>query len=178
MQEERMAPEVGSAASSSHYLTREVAWRALSHVSPMIEHARHDRSIVGSGFLHVVVMDPGRTPANAHFEDAILCERSFGDRALWDADYAGFARSKAYLSWRTGLDGHTVQNCAPHLLRSGDTVLGGGVCRDGIVVAASGAFPVYDEVFSGTVALWLRALARHAREGERAAPVLEGSARG
>jgi hypothetical protein len=85
---------------------------------------------------------------------------------MWDADYAGHARAKAHLSWSLERDSHTLAYSSPHLLRKGDTPAPGGVCLDGLVVAASGALPVYDEVFAGTVALCLRAIARKAREGE------------
>ncbi|MCK0512654.1 hypothetical protein [Aromatoleum buckelii] len=153
--------------TGSHYLTPAAARRAIALTAPMIEHAMRDRSVVGSGFLHVVVMDPCRPPGATSFEEAILHEHTFGDRTAWDADYAAFARAKARLSWITGRDGRVLQQQFPHLLRTGDTLLAGGVCLDGIVVAASGAFPWYDEVFAGTVALCLRALAREAREAER-----------
>lgn len=149
-----------------HYLTRETAQNALALVTPMVEQALGDRRIVGSGFLYVVVMDPARTPINTRFEEAILHEHAFGDRSLWDADYAAFARAKARLSWRTGYDSDAVQHVVPHLLRSGDSTIAGGICLDGLVVAASGAYPEYDVVFAGTVALWLRALARQARVAE------------
>lgn len=168
-------PAAGGAGS--HYLTPAVAERAVALVAPMVEAARADPEVVGSGFLYVVVMDPGKPPASASFEDAVLYERAFGDRERWDADYAAFARAKAHLSWRTGRDGRVMQECYPHLLRTGDTVLGGGVCVDGIVVGVSGAFPAFDEAFAGAVAFALRALARHARQAEPAGIALSEAAR-
>ncbi|WP_332675227.1 hypothetical protein [Aromatoleum sp.] len=161
------------AQSGSHYVTAETARRAIALVSPMIEHAMQDRSIVGSGFLYIVIMDPALLPGVAAFDEAVLHEQAFGDRSRWDADYAAFARAKAKLSWTTGKDGRTLQHALPHLLRTGDSLLAGGVCIDGIVVAASGAFPCYDEVFAGAVALSLRALARDAREAEQSTLALE-----
>lgn len=166
------------AAGGSHYLGAAMAQRAVALAAPMIEQALADREVVGSGFLYLVVMDPGRCPATDDFDAAVLHEQAFGDREQWDADYAAFARAKARLSWRTGLDCRQVQQAQPHLLRTGDTVLDGGVCIDGIVVAASGAFPAYDELFAATVALCLRALARHARAGESAGVVLDAAVRG
>lgn len=162
--------------SGSHYVTRETAQRAVALASPMIEAARGDPGIVGSGFLHVVVMDPGLPPGVAGFDEAVLYERSFGDPTLWDADYAAFARAKARLSWATGMDGHRLQTLSPHLLKGGDTLLAGGVCLDGIVVAASGAFACYDEAFAGSIALCLRALARAGREGDSGRTALEAPA--
>jgi hypothetical protein len=147
-------------------VTAAAARRAVELVAPMIEAARRDTRIVGSGFLYLVVMDPGLWPGEASFEQAILHEQGFGDEARWDADYRRFARDKARLSWQTGMDCHRLQALAPHRLRRGDSLLWGGVCLDGIVVGASGAFPCYDELFAGAVALALRAQAKEAREGE------------
>lgn len=166
--------EVAAAPAGSHYLTHAVARRAVALATPLIEAARGDPAIVGSGFLYLVVMDPGRPPGTAAFEAAILYEQAFGDPARWDADYAAFARAKARLCWQHGMDGHRLQSLAPHLLRPGDSLLAGGICLDGIVVAASGAFPHYDEVFAGTVALCLRALAREARQVEAGKSALPG----
>jgi len=154
--------------SGSHYANREAARRAVALAAPMIEAARSDAAIVGSGFLYLVVMDPGLAPGSTAFEDAILLEEAFGDRSRWDADYAAFARAKARLSWETGLDSHRLQVQSPHRLKAGDSLLWGSVCVDGIVVAASGAFPCFDEVFAATVAYWLRAFAKAAREAEAA----------
>jgi hypothetical protein len=64
------------------------------------------------------------------------------------------------VSWRAGMDSHVVQTLQPHRLAPGDTLLWGGVCLDGIVVAASGLHAWYDEAFAGTVALCLRAVAK------------------
>lgn len=161
------------AVGGSHYVNREAAERAVALAAPMIEQAMLDRSVVGSGFLYVVVMDPGLPSGAAAFEEAILYEHAFGDRARWEADYAAFARAKARLAWATGKDSQTMQDELPHLLRTGDTLLGGGICLDGIVVAASGAFPWFDEMFAGAIALGLRAIAREARHAERSKLMLE-----
>lgn len=158
--------EIPPRPGGSHYVSRETARRAVALAAPLIESARGDPGIVGSGFLYLVVMDPGLPPGRAAFEEAVLYEQAFGERERWDADYAAFARAKARLSWTHGMDSHRLQHVSPHLLRGGDSLLWGSVCLDGIVVAASGAFPRYDEVFAGTVALFVRALAREAREGQ------------
>lgn len=161
-----MAQEFPGRPQGSYYINQETARRAVGLATPMIEAGMADRRIVGSGFLYLVVMDPGLPPGLAEFEEAILYEHAFGDRRKWDADYAAFARGKAKLSWATGLESRRVQTQSPHLLRSGDSLLWGSVCLDGIVVAASGAFPQFDEVYAGTVALWLRALAKESREAD------------
>lgn len=152
--------------NGSHYADATAARRAIELAAPMIEAALRDRNVVGSGFFYLVVMDPALTPADAHFEEAILHEQGFGDESRWDADYRRFAREKARLAWRHGMDAHRLQAAAPQRLRRGDSLLWGSACIDGIVVGASGAFPWYDEMLAGAVALALRALAKEARENE------------
>ena len=46
-------------------------------------------------------------------------------------------------------------------------MLWGSVVLEGIVVSASGAYPWYDEAIAGTIAMWLRAIAKAGREGGR-----------
>lgn len=155
-----------SRSVGSRFVTADTASYAVDLIAPMIEMARRDPRIVGSGFLYLVVMDPGLSPSEAEFEQAILHERSFGDEAGWDADYRRFARDKARLSWLRGADAHLLQSLSPHRLREGDSLLWGSVCIDGIVVGASGAFPCFDEMFAGAVALAVKALTKAARAAE------------
>ena len=147
-------------ASASAYANRGAAARAVNLVLPMIESAMRSPEVGESGFLYIVVMDPARQPEDSAPDDAILYEHALGDRARWDADYAAFARAKAQLSWRTGMDSHVIQSRYPHLLRSGETTLWGSVCLDGISVGVSGANPWYDEAFAGAIACALRALVK------------------
>ncbi|HET9652192.1 MAG TPA: hypothetical protein VFP36_08375 [Usitatibacter sp.] len=139
---------------------------------PLIESAMRDKRFGDSGFLHVVVMNPGLGPADCRFEDAILYEQSYGDRARWDADYQAFARAKAQVAWRHQRDSHAVQSLQPWRLATGETTLWGSVCVDGIVVGASGAFAPFDEAYSGVVAMCLRALAKQKAEGNGGTPFL------
>lgn len=148
--------------TSSSLIDRDAAARAVAMSLPLIHEAMTRKEVGESGFLYIVVMDPAKTPAHAGFEEAILYEHAIGDREKWDADYAGFARAKARIAWRTGLDSHLVQELRPQLLSGGDTVLWGSVALDGIVVGVSGAHPWYDEAFAGTIAMCLRALAKEA----------------
>ncbi|HYD94883.1 MAG TPA: hypothetical protein VEC01_06125 [Noviherbaspirillum sp.] len=146
--------------AGSYFIDRHAAEKAVGLALPMIHEAMKQKEVGESGFLYIVIMDPLRGPAVSSFEEAILYEYSVGDRSKWDADYAGFARAKARVSWRNGMDGHLVQELRPHMLAAGDTVLWGSVVVDGIVVAVSGANPWYDEAFAGTVAMCLRAVAK------------------
>jgi hypothetical protein len=154
----------------SHFADRDAAQRAIAMALPMIEAAMTDPQVCGSGFLYIVVMDPGLRPGEVDFAEAVLLEHAVGDRTKWDADYAGFARGKARVSWLTGLASHDVQTNRTHFLRHGDSVLWGSVCLDGIVVGVSGAHPWFDEAFATAVAANLRAIAKQ----RHAAAIAEG----
>ena len=146
--------------SGSFFINRQTAEKAVGMALPLIHEAMNLREVGESGFLYIVVMNPTLSPACADFENAVLYEHAVGDRSKWDADYAAFALAKARVAWRTGMDGHKVQELYPHMLTAKDTVLWGSVVLDGIVVSVSGANPWYDEAFAGTVAMFLRAAAK------------------
>jgi hypothetical protein len=154
-------------SSGSYFIDRHAAEKAVGFSLPLIQEAMKLKEVGESGFLYVVVMDPLLNPQASSFEEAILYEYAVGDRSKWDADYAAFAKAKARVAWRTGLDGHMVQELRPHMLTARDTVLWGSVVVDGIVVAVSGANPWYDEAFAGTVAMCLRAIAKAGIAEER-----------
>lgn len=97
----------------------------------------------------------------------MLLEHSIGDRSHWDADYAGFARDKARIGWKYGIDSHRIQASGAHRLQERDTLLWGSVCLDGIVVGASGAEAWYDEAFATCIAANLRAIAKQDRDAAR-----------
>lgn len=147
---------------ASYLVTRELAEQAVRLALPMLSSAMESREAGASGFLYIVIMRPGLKPAHCSFEEAILYEHAVGDPDAWDADYGAFARDKAELSWKTGLDGSVLQQFKPHLLTEGDTLLSGGIVYDDIVVAVSGADPWYDEAFAVTVAGLIKALAKKA----------------
>jgi len=142
------------------FADRDAAAQAVRMVLPMIELAMARAEVGESGFLYIVVMDPTASPWRVSFDQAVLYEHAVGDRERWDADYAAFARGKAEISWRTGLDGHSVRHIRPHLLRDGDAGVWGSVCVEGIVVGVSGANPWYDEAFAGAIAHCFKAVAK------------------
>lgn len=155
----------GKTAVPAGLVDAAMACRAVELALPLLERIVGDRALNGSGVLHLVVMDPARPPGEAEFEQAILYEHTVGKQPpQWDADYAGYARAKARVSWRCGSDALWVQACEPWRLRAGDTTLCGGIVLDGLVVAASGAEAAYDEAAALTVAGLLRALARTAAQ--------------
>lgn len=144
---------------SSHFIDQDTAKHAVELCLPMINAAMESREAGASGFLYIVIMRPGFTPAHGSFRDAILYEHAVGDTSKWDADYGVFARGKAEVSWRTGMDTRLVRETSPHLLARGDSLLHGGVVLHNLVVAVSGADPWFDEAFAGSVIFMLRALA-------------------
>ncbi len=146
-------------AHGSRFADADAARRAVALAMPMIDAAIRDRAICGAGFLHIVVMDPALTPDRSDFNSAVLYEHAVGDRQRWDADYAAYARSKARLSWRLQCDSHRVLAQTPHALTDGESLLGGGVCLDGITVGVSGAEAAFDVAFATAIAANLRALA-------------------
>ncbi|HSK08549.1 MAG TPA: hypothetical protein VK911_03170 [Vicinamibacterales bacterium] len=148
-------------------LTRELVEEAVGLALPAIEAALRRPGVSGEGVLHIVVLNPQAAAPGAVFEDAILYEHSVGDPARWGADYRGFARGKAALAWRTRCDTHVIQELRPHLLRPGDTLLWGGVVREGLVVAASGAHPWFDEAFANAVAGFILAIAQERARAAR-----------
>ncbi len=134
-----------------------LAARALDLAAPSIERLLVEPGASGEALLHVVVLDP-RVPPPGDFERAILVERSFGQPPPWGADYRGFALGKARLAWRLQRDTRWVQEQAPHLLEEGDSALWGSACEDGLIVAASGAHPWFDEACCRIVIALLRGL--------------------
>ena len=148
-----------SPAPVSRFLTPEVAQAALAALTPAIAAQLAAPEVSGLGVLHLVVLDPAQPPAGDVTEPRILHEHSIGDRDRWDVDYADYARRKARLAWRHGMDGRRLLMLEPHRLQADDSLLWGSVWLDGLVVAASGAFPIWDECFSLMVAAQLRARA-------------------
>lgn len=143
------------------------AQRAVAMALPSIESAVGQRDVSGTGFLSIVVVDPGLAPGDCTFEEAILFEHDIGERAQWDADYNAFARAKARQAWLHSMDTHRLHALQPHRLRAGDVAVWGAVCLDGIVVGVSGAHPWYDEAFATMIAASLRALAKESAAAQR-----------
>lgn len=156
-----------SGVETNGVLDRTAAEEAVRLALPSIQAALQRPGVSGEGVLHIVIVDPHARPRETTFESAVLYEHSVGDPASWGADYRSFARAKAELAWRRGCDTHVIQELRPHLLQHGDTLLWGGVCRDGLVVGASGAHPWFDEAFAAIVAGFLTALAHERARAAR-----------
>lgn len=145
-------------------LTKALAQEALDRIKPMLEAAIADPKVCATGALAVVVIAPMDAHQGSCFDDAILLEAGLGGRGAGDADHAALARDRARLAWESGEDSRAAQ-ARPHLLRPGDTLEGGGVNLEGLVVGVSGAHPWYEEAFGLSLAAMLRGLAirEHAR---------------
>jgi hypothetical protein len=141
-------------------LDASAAREAIEMSLPSIEKSLQRPGVSGERCLHIVIVDPLLRYGTGPFADAVLHEQSIGDPEQWDADYRSFARGKAELAWKSGCDTHAIQELHPHLLQIGDSLLWGGVCRDGLIVAASGAHPWFDEAFANMVAGFLLAIAQ------------------
>ena len=140
------------------------AERSLDALAPVLAMLVADPSVSAERAMHVVVMDPAANPDTASFDAAILCERSFGEPARWEADYAWYARAKARVAWREHASLRDLLARHPERLRDGDIRVEGAVCADGWVVAASGAQPWYDHAIATCTIALIGAALRHARE--------------
>lgn len=78
-------------------------------------------------------------------------------------DYGAYARGKARRKLAHGFGNTRGAAQAPSASRP-DTQVWGSVCLDGIVVAASGANPWFDEAFAAAVASLFKAAVQGRRE--------------
>jgi hypothetical protein len=142
--------------------------RAFDVLEPAFLRLLEPEAVSFEHALHVVVMDPLCSPQREAFERAILAERSFGEPARWQADYAYYAREKAKVAWREGVSTPAVVDLAPARLRPGDLLVEGAVWRHGLLVAASGAQSWFDAACAGMVADLVHAHLRDAVAAARA----------
>jgi hypothetical protein len=151
-------------AASAPSATAAAVERALDALSPLLATLLADRSISAERAMHVVVMDPDANRHTTAFDKAILCERSFGEPARWEADYAWYARAKARVAWREQASLRDLLAHAPQRLRDDDIRVEGAVFDQGLVVAASGAQPWYDHAIACCAIALIGATLRHASE--------------
>lgn len=149
--------------SSSVLLTKEVARQAVNITMPAIEQFLQG-SIPKRGDLHLVVLDPTvpyQPEPKDLFAEAILHEYWFGDPGQWKFPFRDFARDKAKLSWRTGYSSRHIQQTCPALYTAIDIKYGGSIVYNGIIVAASGVEPYFDEMIADWVAITCWGLCMH-----------------
>ena len=138
------------------------AKKAVDMVRPAIL-AAMESGLTKRKDLHIIIVNPGTRPGDVeNGEDAILYEESFGDPSKWQHDYAAIDRAKAIASWRTSLPTHVLRETMPYLLvaseNGSDTPYYGSAVLHGMVVAASGVQPWFDEWISYMVAAACRAI--------------------
>jgi hypothetical protein len=153
-----------SGDAAAPHASAAAAERSLDALAPMLATLLADRSVSGERAMHVVVMDPAANPRAASFDDAILGERSFGEPASWEADYAWYARAKARVAWREQASLRELLARHPERLRVDDIRVEGAVCEGAWIVAASGAQPWYDHAIATCTIALIGAALRHARE--------------
>lgn len=142
----------------SAILTKQLAEAVIPYVADIHERLWKTK-LLKRDDLHMIIMDPAKPfgTQECDFEDAILVEHSFSPPRAWEHPYRDIARAKAKATWRTGVPTRIIRECMPHLLAQGDTRYGGSVNLDGLIVAASGVQPWYDEAMSGIAANLLKA---------------------
>jgi len=138
--------------------------RALDTLGPLLDVLLADASISAEHAMHLVVMNPAADPETTPFDEAILAERSFGDAASWQADYAWYAREKTRLAWRERMSLRTLFAQHPARLRDGDIRVEGAVRSGRWVVGASGAQAWYDHAIASIAIALLEAAELHARQ--------------
>lgn len=143
---------------------RDAVMRGFDALAPLLEGLLADPAISGEHAMHLVVMDPDAAPRTT-FGDAILAERSFGDPARWQADYAWYARAKTRLAWREQTSLRTLFAEHPERLRADDIRVEGAVKQGPWVVGASGAQAWYDHAIATIAIALFEAAVEHARQG-------------
>lgn len=141
--------------------------RGFDALAPLLDRMLADSAISAEHAMHVVVMNPEADPRTP-FDDAILAERSFGDSARWEADYAWYARAKTRLAWREQMSLRTLYAKHRERLRDDDIRVEGAVRQGRWIVGASGAQPWYDHATAAIAIALFEAAIEHAREGGNA----------
>jgi hypothetical protein len=137
--------------------------RALDALEPMLSTLLADPDVSGESAMHIVVMDPATDPRATPFEEAILREKSYGEPARWQADYAWYARAKTRLAWREQMSLRTLFAHHADRLRQDDIRVEGAVCAGRWVVGASGAQAWYDHAFATCAVALIEAGVEQAR---------------
>ena len=162
------AASAGAQAKGNGTIARAALLAAVDRVfgalAPMLAKLLADPAISAESAMHIVVMDPAADPRSVPFEDAILAERSFGDPARWEADYAWYARAKTRLAFREQTTLRTLFAAHPERLRADDIRVEGAVCDYPWVVGASGAQAWYDHAVATIAIALFQAAVEHARQ--------------
>lgn len=107
-------------------------------------------------------MNPGADPRTP-FDAGIFSERSSGEPAPWDADYAGYSRAKTRLAWREQTSLRTLFAEHPDRLHDGDIRVEGAVRHGHWIVGASRAQRCDDHAIAKIAVALFEAEIDHAR---------------
>lgn len=135
-----------------------LAARVVSKAFDIVKTAFLDtanKGISRDSSIHIVVMDPSKPYSpDADFFGSVLIEGSIGTPK---AEYIGFARSKARISWKYKLYSQAVQQLYPHLLEENMTIWGGGVYLHETASGASGVQYQLDQWVAEMMIITIRA---------------------
>ncbi|HNX10889.1 MAG TPA: hypothetical protein PKI61_02000 [bacterium] len=153
-------------------MNAEIVRKALELVTPAIENLL--ATIAKRNTVHVIIMDATKKPWEAKFEDAVLAEKTFGDRNTWERKYDEVARGKAKQGWRIGDSNFALQELGPAGIRPGEVLYVGGFNYQGQLVFCSGVESYFDTLISGWIALAIQQLSRHELERIKSLPGFDG----
>lgn len=145
-------------------LTADICNQAVCLAGPSIDKLLAERGNRQAGDL--IIIDPTipyepkyKAPTDANFDELVLWSYQWGNPSEWEFPFTEIAKSKAYISWKTGQPAHRVQMDYPYLYQKGWTKFGGSyVDAGGLVVAFSGVQWFFDRAISEIVAAFIRAL--------------------
>lgn len=85
---------------------------------------------------HICVYNPSKILAGEAFESCLEYEVSFL-KPKWNADFKVIARRKALMSYELKMDTALIWKFYPYLIAKGDAKGGGGIFRQGLVLACA-----------------------------------------
>ncbi len=115
--------------------------------------------------FHFVILDPNveRWEVNGDVEKAILRDGFIGEDD-GEHDYRRIALSKVEQAWKTRMPNIFVQSSAPVFLSYDDTPYYGSFIYNGLIVAASGLQPWFDELVLMWIACTVQQVHQHYRQ--------------
>ena len=119
----------------SAFLTKELIQQAVDVITPGIL-AIMQKDETSRKTVCILAYEQGsHVSTGAPLWQGVIGEQ---DKKTWEWPFDELAKAKAHVASRTGMDTHLIAREAPHLYEVGDSRLGGGVARHGLIVAASG----------------------------------------
>lgn len=146
---------------------KHVALQAYEYITPAIQFCI-SQQLFKRAHMNILLLD-GRIPYQGESLEemmsddvgVVLGEFNVGFPGDWQHNYQGISRSKAYMTWRTGLPSGDI---LPHLREDGDTIYSGSAIVKKTIAACSGVQPYFDEMVSVWLAIAYNALIRDAFE--------------